>query len=442
MYRVRTILMLLGMLLCPQINAAEVAVVGAHFEGLTPGEVASITEVFVKAVQAEEGFEAVGPNQLKSRLLGRQELVLSDMAISDGRKKLEEGKLLYDRAQPSPAIDELNEAIKILVHSVGVTGETRHLRDAYLFKGLSHTGLGEMEEAKKAFAQAVVLDPTLELDPLRYPPRVQQRFAEIRDRIRSREPATLHIQVPAGMEAEIWVDGRRRGMAPLSVEGLTQGRHYVRAVGPGIRRGYKAPQLAAGQVLPLFLPMDQHGMGRVASKEDARRRQAANLYQSLGQHTATDLVLVLNQRKVRENILTAQLYSPRSDRFSNAVSLELPTQRSMMTLNVERELAELLSFVTAQGDINTGKLEHQAPDLKINSNPVLTGLLLRDLRKLPEPREPRPEEKGPAADRTWLQRYKWWLIGGSAVVVGGATVAVAVTSSGGGGGSITVGPIP
>ena len=44
------------------------------------------------------------------------------------------------------------------------------------FLGLSHTGLGNAEQAKRAFAKAVVLIRTWSRPLLRYPPQVQQAF--------------------------------------------------------------------------------------------------------------------------------------------------------------------------------------------------------------------------------------------------------------------------
>jgi tetratricopeptide (TPR) repeat protein len=424
----------MGMLLCPRLDAAEIAIVGVHSEALGPEEASDLTQALVRKIHHQSDLDAIGPRLLKNRLLGRQELVLDAMALSDGLKKLEEGKLLYDRAEPTQAITELEDAIQFLDQSVAVTGETRHLRDAYLFIGLSHTALGNANDAKRAFAQAVVLDPEMELDPLRYPPRVQQAFASIRDRIRLAQPAALQIQVPEGMPVDIWVDGRKRGRAPLRVEGLPPGRHYIRAVGPGAHRGYKAVGLSPDQSLPVFLPMDQHGMGRVANSTEGRSRQTAALYRALGKHTQTELILVVGETGTGQ--MGLQLFSTRNERFSKALQFDMGADLADELLDL---LPMVLRYATEQGDIRADRVALKAPALKTNANSVLARLLLEEPAA-----NSRSSGRGQAtAGTSAFQRYKWWLIGGGAVVVGGTTAAVVVLSSGPKDeGTITVGPIP
>jgi hypothetical protein len=426
------------MLLCPRGFAAEIAVVGLHAPDHSPQEVAELTQDILRIIQENGSLVAVGPEKLRGRLVGRQELILKEMAQADGVKRLQAGQLLYDRADMTQAIVELEEAVGLLASSVAITGEVRPLRDAYLFLGLSHTGLGNGEEAKRAFAKAVVLDPEMELDPLRYPPRVQEAFVLIRNRIRSAMNASIEVEVPDGMQADIWIDGRNRGPAPVRVEGLSPGRHYIRAVGEGAHRGYKTVGLSSTEELSVFLRLDQHGMGPVAATQRERSQQTASLYRALGAHTGTELVL-LGGKHPDTGDLVVQLYSPRSDRFSKPIDLTQPSGSGGRAGEWTGLMASLINQANSQGEIRAESVDARAQAFEINANPVLTGLLLQDSR--PVQREPALPQEGNDGASSWLRSYRWWLIGGGAVAAGGVTAAVVVRRVGDNG-TITVGPIP
>jgi hypothetical protein len=425
--------LVLAMFFCSPVGATEIAVVGAHVQALTVEEAEELVERLSEGIRQKTSLEPIGPVTLRQRLVGRQELVLEQMANASGLKKLEEGKLLYDRAQPTQALGPLDTARQLLSRSVAVTGDTRHLRDAFLFLGLSHTALGDDPAAKRAFAQAVVLDPSLELDPLRYPPRIQKAFADIRNRIRSAAPATLKIQVPEGMSVSIWVDGRKRGTAPLTVAALPPGRHFVRAVGPNGHRGYKSVGLSPDQDMQLFLPMDQHGLGQVGSTRAERSRQTQNLYRALGKHVQTELILVLGLEDSNE--ISLQLYSPRNDRFSKPLTLD---SSGDWVENLVGLVPMVLRDANSQGDILADKVAVQSPALRLSANAVLTRILLEDGRRVEPPKRP----KNPQNTNWGIQRYKWWLVGGGAVVLGGAGAALAIGAGPKDQGTITVGPIP
>jgi hypothetical protein len=423
------------MLFCSPLGATEIAVVGVHLNDLSLDETDLLNRKLEKRIRGISDLDAVGPEILRERLIGRQELVLQDMVLSVGLKKLEEGKLLYDRAQTTQALPALEEALMLLNQSVSVTGETRHLRDAYLYLGLSHTALGNNADAKQSFAQAVVLGPEMELDPLRYPPRVQEAFSTIRDRIRAAPPATLRIQVPNQMPVTIWVDGRKRGLAPLTISDLPPGRHFIRAVGPFALRGYKSVGLSPDQDLPVFMPMDQHGFGQVANSVDDRARQTAALYKALGQHIQTELILVVGQ--VQDDQISVQLFSSRNGRFSKPLTLASGNDWANELVAL---LPTVLSDANAQGDILADKIAVRTPALQITSNDILASLLLENEKIAKVVPAPREEKRQNGAG--FVQRHKWWLVGGGAVVVGGVGAAIVVGTAPSDDGTITVGPIP
>ena len=103
-------------------------------------------------------------------------------------------------------------------------------------------------------------------------------------------------------------------------------------------------------------------------------------------------------------------------------------------------MASAIDQSTPQGEIRSEAVDLRAQPLEINRNPVLTGLLLQNLRPAPALTNG-PAERSRGEEESWLQSYRWWLVGGGTAVVGGVTAAIVVQKMGDNG-TITVGPIP
>jgi hypothetical protein len=221
----------------------------------------------------------------------------------------------------------------------------------------------------------------------------------------------------------------------LTISDLPPGRHFIRAVGPFGLRGFKSVGLSPDQDLPVFLPMDQHGFGQVASSLDDRARQTAALYKALGKHIQTELILVVGQ--AQDDQISAQLFSSRNGRFSKPLTLAAGNDwpNELVAL-----LPTVLSDANAQGDILADKIAVRTPALQITSNDILASLLLEDEKIVKG--APPPREKERQNESRFVQRYKWWLVGGGAVVVGGVGAAIVVGAAPEDDGTITVGPIP
>ena len=110
---------LLGLLAAPEAMAArartgtEVAVVGVHLPKQTDETSLSASLALVEALDAA-GVVGLSPEAVHARLAGRESLVVDGAALGPGRRKREEGRILYDRADFEGAIPVLEEAVQAL----------------------------------------------------------------------------------------------------------------------------------------------------------------------------------------------------------------------------------------------------------------------------------------------------------------------------------------
>jgi len=104
----------------------------------------------------------------------------------------------------------------------GAEGLTQaQLSDLFLYRGLVKAQQGDSTAGWEELVAANTIDPTRELDPGRFPPKVRTDFERARDTVKTKARAKLTVQAPEGCATT--VDGRP---APGPVE-LVVGPHWV-----------------------------------------------------------------------------------------------------------------------------------------------------------------------------------------------------------------------
>jgi hypothetical protein len=410
---------LLGWLVAPIAHAGdlpEVAVVGVHVDGLDADRGARLSQELVDALELSGRLDALDPAEVAQRLSGREDLVVEDMAMRAGVDLLRSGRLLYERAQPDQAIPELQRATRALGHGALITGQTRELIESWLLLGLAEFGMGNLDAAHSAWRQVAILAPSRELDPLNYPPKVIEQFNTVRGDVRALDQGTL--QVTAGDSgAEVFVDGRSVGVAPLTIEGLSPGQHFVYAQDVAGHRAGRRVSLEPGAGVSVDFSMEAYQLGIASSKTAGRARQTQELYESLGEHTQTDLVLLAGLSG--EGFVSVQLYSPRAGNFSRTITAEALDEPVQAILDLVPAVA---GYATESGDIRTDRVALEVPAFDVTSNAVLTRVLLEHGVALPP--SPPPSEPGSAMGGN----AKWIAVGGAAIVVGGVAGGIALLS--------------
>jgi len=148
-----------------------------------------------------------------------------------------------------------------------------------------HNDLGDMAAARADLARLIALSPERDLDAGVFPPALVTAHRKLR-RTRRRQRGTIHV-VTAPPKAEVWIDGRNRGRAPLSVA-VVAGEHFV-AVGPQGERAGSTVTVVEGDAKPVHLKLPRHqqqtdaALRATVKRAGARWVAAVELAQPLGE---------------------------------------------------------------------------------------------------------------------------------------------------------------
>lgn len=388
-------------------RGAEVAVLGVHIDGQADAAAVENASLLVQALDKASGIVPVPPGEVRSRLAGREPLVIEGAFLGPGRQKLEEGRILYDRADLAGAIPVLEEAANALTGGLAGAPDSRDLVDSLVLLGLARLFSGDRDGAEDAFSRVVVLDPARELDPVNYPPKALAFFGEVRTALLSADKAELFVEM-AG-DAELFVDGKQSLSTSLR---LPPGAHYLMVEGAGGERAFQAVLLKAGEKKRLRINLKRAVLAATGDSEADRARQTELLYISLGLHGNTGLLLLGGETP--DGRVALQLLEARTGNFSKPVTALAEGDPMGTMLDLVPTLAR---YVTEQGTLRTDRVSPRTVALDISTNSLLASILL-------DP-EPMVETVEVAKGRTpW---YLWAAVG--AVAAGGAaTVAVVLTN--------------
>lgn len=419
-----------------QAADAEIAVVGVHVEGMNESEARAAAQTMVEAIAASSGVIPIPPEEVRSRLAGRERLVVETAFLGAGRRALDEGRILYERAEFEDAINALGSAVELLTEAMPAATDNRLLIDALLTLGLTHFSAGETSPASDAFRQVVVLDPTRRLDAVKYSKPTVEFFDKVRAEVEARGTGTIEVTGNPGLN--VYIDGRSRGVTPLSLDGLPVGSHSVLVLGPDGQRAYEEVEVGKDARVKVSPRLDRGLLAETGASEDERRRQARQLYEALGTYVETDLVLMAGQ--ISAGKVGIQLYEPRTGNLSTILSAEGGDSVDQLAATVAR----LPELVDDSGGLKTDQVFARAAPLDIGTNTLLLSLLLD-----PEPVLAQTVETGGetgAATEDKKRGPPWYVWAGiGTVAAGGATTAVLLSTggaSGGANGTITVGPLP
>ena len=230
--------------------------------------------------------------------------------------------------------------------------------------------MGEAEAAHSAYRSVVVLDPSLELDPISYPPDIIESYTAVRDEVFAVGTATLRVTSKTD-DVEVFVDGRGVGTVPVAVEQLPVGTHHVYASGESGLRAYVSVEVAAGDNETLQVEMGDRMLVPQADSPTERRAQTQGLYAALGTYSQTPLVLLAGESSDEQVSLC--IYSSRSGNFSQALTAPAGSDPVQSIVDLVPALG---SYVTETGDIRPDRVAVSVPALDLADNAVLTQVLL------------------------------------------------------------------
>ncbi len=398
----------------------EVALVGLHTEGFTASQASQALDSLAASLEATGRVTVIGPGEVARRIDGRERIIVSDAFLGPARDLLDEGRVLYERADPAQAIPILEDAVQAFNATMAYTTENRSLIEALLLLGFAHIVTGEEDTARKAFGRVVQLDPHRELDAINYAPRIVGFYAEVREQVLARGFGSIEVltELPG---AEVWVDGRRVGLTPMVVDDLPVGRHFLAVVGTGGYRSFGLVEIEAGGRNVARVGLDDRTLAEPERSDRGRSRQTEQLYRSLAEHLQADAILLGGVDESGE--LGMQLYALHTGSFSKV----LHTDPMGDPYGSAADLAPAMAaYLTASGDLRPDRVSPKVLALDVGANDLLADLLLD-----PRPKWEVVQEGG---------KSRWYLWAGAGVLAaGGATaVTLALTTGGAGGDDGTI----
>src|SRR5437868_3409486 len=105
----------------------NIAVVGLHQPGTSFDDEKLAVGELVTAITATNRFDAIDASVMQDHIRGREEIVLEEAFFGPGRRLLDDGRLLYEQAQPADAIPVLQEAVETLRVGMSTANSSRDL---------------------------------------------------------------------------------------------------------------------------------------------------------------------------------------------------------------------------------------------------------------------------------------------------------------------------
>ncbi|HKE20415.1 MAG TPA: PEGA domain-containing protein, partial [Kofleriaceae bacterium] len=316
-----------------------------------------------------------------------------EVALTRARRQLGAAEEAYKRFDYERALADLGEVDRLVVDREPTPPVVRLMVERHLLAGLVEEGRRRPVEARRAFRAVQHLDPDRRaLDAGAYRPQVVALFAQA---ARDDGHGALHIAAePAG--ARVFVDGRPAGVAPLDLEHVSSGPHWVVAAAPG-RSPRGAMIDVADERRPAERSLSLHErppaesaaeLRRAVGRADDRARRTASA--ALAGAARVDLLVLV---RAHANRVEAAVFDARRGLLSPW--LAMPSERFSHTL----------AAGASPGGLAPG------------ADPMAAGGL---------------SGSAPAADRAPSWYTTWWgrtLIVAGGVVVGGAII-LAATSGG------------
>lgn len=187
-----------------------------------------LRELLESAIDRRLAYGAV-----EMEMLSRGRMDEAPPVIEAVKKKMDLAQTAYFNVDLPQAEALLDEAAAMLNDRLQ---ELRPLDIPILLEVLAQKALvlqsrGDLEGVDRALDQLATIRPTYTLDPVTYPPALQEAFGRAVERAKQSATALLELASVPGF-ATVFVDGIERGKTPLIIRGLPPGDHLVRLEAP------------------------------------------------------------------------------------------------------------------------------------------------------------------------------------------------------------------
>jgi hypothetical protein len=166
------------------------------------------------------------------RVLENGEAPPAERRLRKAEEAWQRGRAAYDAFELAPALEAFAEAIVGFEQAVAAMRTMAPIVEVLKYQAAAYALNGDAKNAKRAFQRALTIDSGLSVAGDSFPEEVTTVLEEMRMKADNAPTGTMTVY-GAPPAAEVWVDGGFRGSAPISIDNLAAGRHYVRVARAG-----------------------------------------------------------------------------------------------------------------------------------------------------------------------------------------------------------------
>jgi len=194
---------------------------------VSPKDIEKVTDTLRDELSSEPGFTVVSKERTRAFFSANPDLMQRIDVANPLNRYLDEARNFYKDSYFKEAIGVLSNTIDTYRSAQPAMTESFLLVDAYIYLGNVYMGNNDKKDAKKVFAEAVRLDPEREITQAKFPPKTVQKFVEAKqDMLSTAKSAKVDI-LTNPKKAEVYVNGVHKGIAPIKINGLPQGDHFI-----------------------------------------------------------------------------------------------------------------------------------------------------------------------------------------------------------------------
>ena len=154
--------------------------------------------------------------------------------LKNARKDFEEGKALYNDLGVEEAIEKFKSALKYLEDNIDKVGDMSFVSEVLFYLGASYGLLDDDDKAESYFSTYISINPDGQPSDPAFSDEVMSAFDDVKGSRKSTGKGTLKVQCNQN-GALVFIDGRIAGMTPVTLRGISEGKHYYRIHKNGFR---------------------------------------------------------------------------------------------------------------------------------------------------------------------------------------------------------------
>jgi len=242
--------------------------------------------------QAVDLVESLDPERAAERARSRQS---AEAALAEAEK-------LYNDLDTRGAAQKADAAARFFQESDLTQAWPSYVR-ARVLKIACTVANGQSKPARAELERLLAIAPDAELPPAQFAPDLLAFARRARKAVQARDARLEVKSTPEG--AEVWVDGKRRGVAPLAVRGLGAGDHHLALRAPGFSL---FQQLASGTTAAALEPASRQSLWTSMERSASDRAAAIQAATALGSGAgAAQVLLVLASRGDRPDSVALEV---------------------------------------------------------------------------------------------------------------------------------------